>query len=86
MPARLVVEDCARFISSAAIKAQRLALVLGPGLAWMQAKRMIVRERVAAFDDPVKASAWLLSGEPMLERPIDEVLLAKTRQARHDLR
>ncbi|WP_298273798.1 hypothetical protein [uncultured Bradyrhizobium sp.] len=52
----------------------------------MQAKRMIVRERVAAFDDPVKASAWLLSGEPMLERPIDEVLLAKTRQARHDLR
>lgn len=69
-----VVDAFTTLIATASIKARRLALVLGAGLAWMQAKRMVVRDKIAGFTDAKAARRWLLTGDVALEEPIDMLL------------
>ncbi|WP_426265332.1 hypothetical protein [Sphingomonas sp. PWP1-2] len=56
-----VVKSCQSFIASARLSSKRLALVGGEGLAWIQIKRVMVRDRMQAFMNIADAEEWLFS-------------------------
>lgn len=60
---QVVVGICREMIADARLPSRRLAVVGGEGLARIQIKRILVRDRMEVFSDRESATAWLLAGE-----------------------
>jgi hypothetical protein len=58
---QVVVGICRALIADAALPSRKLAVVAGEGLARIQIKRILVRERMEVFSDRASAMAWLLA-------------------------
>lgn len=57
-----IVSSFQQLVVNAHAKARRIALFTNSTLSRMQAKRILVREDVAVFDDEALAKDWLMSG------------------------
>lgn len=51
------------FIRTPTLRSRKLAMVGGKGIAWMQIRRMMVRESIAAFADINSAEFWLFAND-----------------------
>ena len=60
---QVVVGICRGLIVDARLPSRRLAVVAGEGLARIQIKRILVRERMEVFSDRRSAMTWLLTDE-----------------------
>ncbi|WP_375382507.1 hypothetical protein [uncultured Sphingomonas sp.] len=60
---QVVVGICRALIVDARLPSRRLAVVAGEGLARIQIKRVLVRDRMEVFSDRSSAMNWLLTDE-----------------------
>ena len=65
---QVVVGICRTLIAEAQIPSRRLAVVAGEGLARIQIKRILVRDRMQVFNDRAAANARLLDDDRVAMR------------------
>lgn len=68
LQSQVVVDICRDLIAHASLPSKRLAIVGGEGLARIQIKRILVRDRMEVFASPTEAEAWLLRPDTEAER------------------
>ena len=68
LQSQAVVVVCQDLITKAPFRSRRLAVVAGDGLARIQIKRILLRDRMQAFSTTEEAMAWLLADDADLGR------------------
>ena len=63
LQSQAVVGVCQDLITKAAFRSRRLAVVAGDGLARIQIKRILLRDRMQAFSNIDEAMAWLVTDD-----------------------
>jgi hypothetical protein len=75
LQSQAVVAVCQDLIVKSPLQSRRLAVVAGEGLARIQIKRILLRERMKAFSDTAAAMAWLLDDD----RPGQQAMIPSAR-------